>query len=319
MDVALHDPSAAGAWDAFVDASRNGTFILKRPYMDYHADRFHDHSLVFREGGEIVAVLPAHVTEDALVSHGGLTYGGLVSHADFTLGGTLRAFDALVARMRDSGLTRLVYKTVPAIYHDVPSDEDRYALFRHGARLVRRDVLQVIDTRKAAKVQQRRLRSLRKAEKLGVVVEPATDYGPFWQVMAERLQARYGIKPVHSVEEITLLAGRFPDNIRLYTATRGGEVLAGVVLFVSRHVCHVQYSVASPAGFEASALDVLLMHALETCRDGARCLDLGAVTESGGTVLNEGLTEYKESFGARSVVHDTYELVLDSREGTCSR
>lgn len=319
MDVARFDPSLAGHWDAFVDASRNGTFILKRSYMDYHADRFHDHSLVFRESDEIVAVMPAHVAGDALVSHGGLTYGGLVTGNDFTLGGTLRAFDALVAAMRDAGLGRLVYKTVPTIYHDVPSDEDRYALFRHGARLVRRDVLEVIDNRRASKVQQRRLRSLRKAEKLGVVVEPATDYGPFWRVMTERLESRYGIKPVHSVEEITLLAGRFPDNIRLYTATRGGEVLAGIVLFISRHVCHVQYSVASPAGFEASALDVLLVHALEAHRETARCLDLGAVTESGGTVLNEGLTEYKESFGARSIVHDTYELVFDGQGQPCSR
>ena len=31
-------------WDAFVDVSKNGTFMLIRDYMDYHADRFIDHS-----------------------------------------------------------------------------------------------------------------------------------------------------------------------------------------------------------------------------------------------------------------------------------
>ena len=30
-------------WDSFVDISRNGTFLHKRGYMDYHAHRFADH------------------------------------------------------------------------------------------------------------------------------------------------------------------------------------------------------------------------------------------------------------------------------------
>ena len=38
----------AREWDAFVGASKNGTFLLTRPYMDYHADRFTDHSLIAR-------------------------------------------------------------------------------------------------------------------------------------------------------------------------------------------------------------------------------------------------------------------------------
>ena len=34
-------------WDSFVAASRNGTFLFMRDYMDYHADRFTDYSLMF--------------------------------------------------------------------------------------------------------------------------------------------------------------------------------------------------------------------------------------------------------------------------------
>lgn len=313
MKVTRFDASAAPEWDAFIDASRNGTFLLKRPYMDYHADRFMDHSLIFSTDKGMAGVMPAHARDDSLVSHGGLTYGGLITGNDFTLRGTLDAFDALAAYMKDTGFTRLIYKTIPDIYHDIPSGEDRYALFRLGARIVKRDVLHVIDYRRASKMQDRRLRSLRKAEKSGVTIDRASDFRPFWRVITERLQARYGIKPVHSVEEITLLAGRFPAQIELFTAVRDGDVLAGVVLFNSRHVCHVQYSVASPAGFEASALDLLVMHSLTRARNSKQVLDLGAVTEEGGQVLNEGLAEYKEGFGARSVVHDTYELVLDNR------
>ena len=65
-------------WDAFVDASKNGTFMLKRGYMDYHADRFEDYSLLFYNDDELVALLPASIHELELRSHGGLTYGGMI-------------------------------------------------------------------------------------------------------------------------------------------------------------------------------------------------------------------------------------------------
>ena len=66
------------AWDNFVGSSRNGTFLHKRGYMDYHAHRFTDHSLMIYSNAALVAILPAHIKEDTFCSHNGLTYGGLL-------------------------------------------------------------------------------------------------------------------------------------------------------------------------------------------------------------------------------------------------
>ena len=65
----------AHEWDAFVGASKNGTFLLTRPYMDYHADRFPDRSLVIRHTDRrIAALLPATVGGPGVISsHAGLT------------------------------------------------------------------------------------------------------------------------------------------------------------------------------------------------------------------------------------------------------
>ena len=41
-----YSPDRAGRWDGFVRASRNGTFLIERGFMDYHADRFADASLM---------------------------------------------------------------------------------------------------------------------------------------------------------------------------------------------------------------------------------------------------------------------------------
>ena len=48
-------------WDSFVAASRNGTFLFMRDYMDYHADRFTDYSLMFYKGGRLLALLPGNI------------------------------------------------------------------------------------------------------------------------------------------------------------------------------------------------------------------------------------------------------------------
>ena len=43
--------------------------------------------------------------------------------------------------------------------------------------------------------------------------------------------------------------------------------------------------------------------------------EFGISTEEGGTVLNRGLIDYKEGFGARAVVHDFYELDVSHGRG----
>ena len=69
----------ADEWNQFVRASKNGTFLFDRRFMDYHSDRFSDHSLMCYREGRLYALLPANEKGDTLVSHGGLTYDGLVT------------------------------------------------------------------------------------------------------------------------------------------------------------------------------------------------------------------------------------------------
>src|SRR2546422_7305996 len=80
MRVEMYADSKKEAWDNFVLGSKNGTFLFLRDYMDYHRDRFVDHSLVVSlDDGTPLSLLPANRVADTLVSHGGLTYGGVVS------------------------------------------------------------------------------------------------------------------------------------------------------------------------------------------------------------------------------------------------
>lgn len=300
------------AWNHFVATSRNGTFLFDRGYMDYHADRFEDHSLILREeAGAMLAVMPANRVGDTLHSHQGLTYGGLVIGARTGSAAMLAMMDAVVAYMRSAGFARLAYKTVPTIYHRQPAEEDRYALFRHNAALVRRDVLSVIPAGGRLKPQERRLRGAKSARKLGVAVVESVDFSAFWAVLDDNLQRRYGVAPVHSLDEIRLLHSRFPEAIRLFEARQGDVVVGGAVVFETPTVAHVQYISASDAGKDLHALDLIFTTLIEETFAGKPFFDFGISNEDGGRVLNEGLVAQKEGFGARSVVHDYYELRID--------
>src|SRR5689334_12021295 len=87
MRVERFTVATRSSWDQFVRSSKNGTFLFLRDYMEYHQDRFEDHSLIVRAEGEpgpVIGLLPANRRGGVLESHGGLTYGGVVSGASMT-------------------------------------------------------------------------------------------------------------------------------------------------------------------------------------------------------------------------------------------
>ena len=63
-------------------------------------------------------------------------------------------------------------------------------------------------------------------------------------------------------------------------------------------------------GKAIGAMDVLIDTLIKERFKHYRYFDFGISNESRGRYLNEGLVAQKEGFGARSVVHDFYELTL---------
>lgn len=308
MIVRRYESKDKAAWDAFIASSKNGLFLFNRDYMDYHSDRFEDNSLLFLDNGEkIVALLPANVRDNVLISHGGLTFGGVVSDVRMTTPRMLEVFEALDSYLKDNGFAKVRYKVIPHIYHSLPAEEDSYALVRRGAMLFKREVSSTIFLPGRLPFSKGRKYNISKARKAGVEVAESCDYRSFMAIAEHVLGKKHGVRPVHTVEEITLLAGRFPCNIRLYGAYAAGRMLAGAIMYLSAGVAHVQYMASSDEGKEYGALDMVIHDLIvEFCKD-YRYFDFGISTEQDGRYLNEGLIAQKEMFGARAVVHDTYE------------
>lgn len=312
IEIVKYNALMSSQWDEFVGNSRNGTFLHQRGYMDYHSDRFTDCSLVALHEGKVCALLPANIDGDTLWSHRGLTYGGWLlpfKHFDTTV--MVKVMDTAVEWMRANGIKRLVYKAVPHIYHRYPCEEDLYAMFRHHASLTEANISTTIDLTCPLPLDRGNKSGANAARKTGIEACASDDWSGYWQLLSSLLDERYDTRPVHTLDEILLLHSRFPENIRLYTATLDGELLAGVVMYLSSPVAHCQYIGASPRGKDSKALTLLFEYLIqESTRMGYRYFDFGISNEDHGRYLNEGLVRQKCRLGGRGIVYNTLEITL---------
>lgn len=308
FDIRRYTEADKDAWDKYVSNSRNATFLFFRNYMDYHKERFHDYSLMFFKNGKLYALLPAHIEDTTLYSHFGLTYGGLIMQMSVTIADTIRLFEELNVFLKADGITRVVYRPIPYIYHQIPSEEDLYAIFwKCRARLMLRNIGTTIFMEKKIKWRKDHQRRLKLALNNGVTVVRDDSISAFWNILEENLKQRFGASPVHSLQEMMLLKSRFPDNIIQYNAYKDGQVIGGITFYITPQVLHGQYSATNETGKQFGAMEAIYEQVMYKDYPEYKYLDFGSSTEDKGAKLNEGLIAHKEGYGGRGVCYDTYE------------
>lgn len=311
LQVTKYEGNRKLEWDNFVKSSKNGHFFFYRDYMEYHSDRFQDFSLIiYNDKGNIMALLPASIDGDTVISHGGLTFGGFVSDSKMTVAKMLDVFANVKQFLKNAGVRMFIYKCMPAIYNKYPSDEDLYALFRNNAELYRRDVSFSIYLLDRLPYRYTRKSEIKKGYKHKYSLQESSKYEEYIALLDKILMKYHGTHPVHNVNELRLLAEKFPYNIKLYTAEKKGRIEAGTVLFLQSGVVHTQYLANSDEGKKTGALDCLLDWLITDVYKDKTWFDFGISCEQEGRYLNEGLAAQKEGFGARAVVHDFYRIEL---------
>ena len=267
FEIRKYDIADRQEWDSFIGKSKNGTFLFKRGYMEYHNDRFEDYSLLVYDNKKLRAVLPANVKDDILQSHGGLTYGGLISDGCMTTETAMEVFSEINKYLLEQGIEKVVYKPTPWIYHTLPAEEDLYAIIQVcGAKLISREISSTVYLPNRPKFSQLRRRCVNKARRNGIIVRESNDIATFWNILNANLEGRYGVSPVHT-----------------------------------------QYIAASPKGKTVGALDMVFDELINEEFSNYRFLDFGKSTEQHGIWLNKNLIHQKEGFGGRGVCYDVYE------------
>lgn len=275
--------------------------------MDYHSDRFKDFSVMIYKDEELYAVLPSNVVGDRVISHQGLTYGSFVLQDKAKLFHAFDAFKAMLAFYEAEGIKELEIKVIPTFYNKMPADELDYFLYKANAQLLKKEVLMIVDYAHKLPFQKNRREGINKALRAGLELKVDTNFKDFWNnVLIPNLKNKHGINPVHSLEEIELLASRFPNNIKQVNIYKGETVVAGTTVFLTETTVHPQYVSGNADKNAFGSLDLAYDYIINKMCNNKRYFDFNISSEDNGSKINEGLIFWKESCGARSYTANTY-------------
>lgn len=309
LTVKKYDQNDYKLWNDFVSQAKNATFLFHRDFMEYHQDRFQDFSLLIFEEEKLKAILPANKNGNAVYSHQGLTYGGLVYKEETRQSSVIKIFQNLLFFLNENRFEKLYFKTIPSIYHLKPAEEILYTLFLAEAKLIRRDSLSVIDLSEEKSISKIRKRGIKKALSNKLTIKEELNLELFWnKILVPNLEKRHNAKAVHSVEEINYLKSLFPENIHQFNVYFEDQIVGGTTVFETETTAHCQYISKDPNAENLGSLDYLFHFLIHKRFADKRYFDFGISNENQGKNLNEGLTYWKESFGASTIVHDFYEV-----------
>lgn len=308
-------------WDEFVESSKNGTFLHKIDYLHYHIDRFNYCSLLVKKENKLVAVIPGNIEGETFYSHKGLTYGGLIISPKTKIKDVITYFNCINEYLnKEKKIKEVIYKSIPYIYSGIPSEEDEYVLFRLGAKLKSCGASFTIDMDNRLPFSSLRKRGINKAKGDCLEMKRDYSYNDFWKVLTNNLEQAHKVKPVHTLSEILKLKNLFSENIQLFSVYDNNECLAGVVIYLSKNVAHLQYISATEKGKKVYALDLLFDYLINEVFSNIKYFDFGTSVENNGLYLNEGLAFQKQGFGARCVIYRQFVYEISSiRESKGSR
>lgn len=308
--IRKYQSSDYSVWNEFVAKAKNATFLFHRDFMEYHQDRFEDFSLlVFDEKNHLKAILPANKVGNILYSHQGLTYGGLVLSQQIKLQEVIKILHSIFKFLNENVISLLQLKQLPTIYHESPSDEIEYLSFILNAKLIRRDSLSVINLETDFEFSSSRVEGIKRGADFSLEFKEENDLTSFWnEILIPNLIKKHQAKPVHSLEEITFLKAKFPNNIRQFNVYNNGKIIAGTTVFESDFVAHSQYISADDSKNTNGSLDFLYNKLITYTFRNKKYFDFGISNENQGQNINQGLLFWKEGFGARTIAQNFYEI-----------
>ena len=309
VSIETYNNSFKDDWNKFIDISKNSTFLFNRDFMDYHSDKFKDHSLLVYKNSELVALFPLNISDGKVYSHQGLTYGGIITHHDIKFVKYLELFKEILKYLHTISIDKLFVKQIPTIYNSNFNGELDYLSFITGGVIYRRDIISVIDMQNDFKISKDRIQGYKRGLKNNLEIREVDNFEEFWiSLLIPTLSKKYSVEPVHNLDEIKQLKSSFNENIKQFNVYHKDKIVAGATIFQTHNVAHVQYIGSTPEKNSLGSLDFLFYKLIKEIYVNHKYFDFGNSHENGGMQINQGLNYWKEGFGARSLNQDYYEI-----------
>jgi hypothetical protein len=308
-------------WESFVTAANNGTIFHRQQFLDYHPKgRFDNHHLTFFDGHSLLAVMPALIKDEqgtkTVISYGGASYGGLVMAKGLGVAQVNNIAEAATEYWARYGAKRILITQPPLIYQHRPDQYIDFSLAKQGYSYLKREITAVIpldfkdEGDMVSSFRPETRTSLRKAQRVGISVSINENIDEFYDILEKNLEARHNVKPTHTLTDLKRLKKLLPENILQFTAYLKGRPVAGITVFVCNPKVILAFYISHDQKFqEYRPVNSVYYHVIKWGREnGFKYLDLGTFTLN--MQPNWGLGRFKEGFGARGYLRETFELRL---------
>jgi len=305
-------------WEDFVPKANNGTMFHYQRFLNYHpARRFKNHHLIIKEKDNILALFPAVIQDNTVISHQGASYGGFVLKQGIGIHKTCLMVEHLVTYFKERGYQRIILTQTPLIYYKEPDQYIDFALVKSGFHYRKREITAVIPINVAEPLltfHADARRSTKKAMREGVRVTISEDFKTFYAILEHNLGMRHNVSPTHTIEELLRLKKLFPDDILLFAAYLNKKMIGGLVVFCAHQNVMLAFYISHNNDFQIyRPVNLLFYEVLKWGYiKGFKYLDLGTFTLNMNP--NWGLGRFKENHNARGFLRDSFELDLLNNE-----
>lgn len=298
-------------WNAFVGKAINATFLFDRNFMEYHADRFQDYSLMVFEEDNLVALIPANVNGDKVFSHSGLTYGGFVIGQNVARDSFEKIYAAVIDFLQMKKKSEFTIKELLSFYNTSETIDTESFFLNNGAEISDKKMNLAINLKSNYKMAKSKVKHYKRLQTAGLSVKKVTEFDAFWnQVLTPLLKEKYNTNPLHSLTEITHLKSKFPENIEQYNLYLNDEILAGITIFKTPKVVKSQYGATTEVGKKYRALDYLFIHLIEEFSKNFDYFDMGTVDDNSELGYNQGLLNQKKELGCELYYQNIFQIAL---------
>ncbi len=321
LQIQQYNTKQRSQWEEFISAANNGTVFHRQQFLDYHPKgRFENHHLMLFDGTRLAAVMPALIKDEqgnpTVISYGGASYGGLVTAGGLGIAQINKLAEATTEYWAKLGAKRILITQPPLIYMQQPNQYIDFSLAKLGYSYLKREITAVIPLSfsneesiiNSFKPETRT--ALRKSYKSGVTVSISENMDEFYHILERNLSARHNVKPTHTLAELKKLKKLLPENILQFTSYLGKKPVAGITVFICNPKVILAFYISHDQDYQEHRPVNSVYHQVIKWgwENGFKYLDLGTFTLN--MQPNWGLGRFKESFGARGFLRETFELRL---------
>ena len=320
IKIKIMSENDVNQWDKFVENSGNGTIFHLQRFLNYHPPgKFNNHSIIFHNGKDIIAVIPGveeKQKDKVFISHPGASFGGFILKNGINIKKIKNIISVFLEYIKKNDFHSVLITQSSLPYQDRFGEEIDFLLSLYGFRIKKKELTSGLFLNFASEEDMLKnfknsaVRGVKKSLRNNVNFRQSDDIEIFYSILSENLKKYHKTEPTHSYDELKKLMSKFSDRILLFGAYHKGKMIGGIVLFLCRKDIALIFYISSDRRYQALRQENLMIYELIKWlyERNYKYLDFG--TLSVDMKINYGIYQFRSGFGTVNFVRNQYYLKI---------